>query len=135
MSWQDQTAGQRKRCILIDPETGDYVISGGRLQWDSTSVSQVYHAVMTARRSIPTSPEYGSTIHDQRKLIDEDLRKLESDTRAALKLLEDNQVIRAGTLRVVATASGLWTGSMTISWTDGGGQNQDLTVPIQPGFY
>lgn len=133
--WQDRTEGGRKRAILIDEYTGDWCVADGRLQWDSTSVSQVYHAIMTKIGTIPTSPFYGSEIHKAWKITGTMPREMRASLLSALKPLEDNGVIKAGSADIEVEHQGGYLTSIMVMWTDGGGQKQDCYIPIQPGFY
>ncbi len=135
MTWEARTEGQRKRAILIDEVTKDWRLSSGRLQWDATSVSQVYHAVLTQLASIPTSPQYGSRLHEPWKIIGTQIQELEFSLLSALSPLEDTKVIKAGSASVEVEPAGGFIVSVRVIWTDGGGEKQDLQVPIQPGFY
>lgn len=133
MSWQDR-AGDRKRAILIDPETKSWVISGGKLQFDSTSMSQVYHAVMTQIGSIPTSPKYGSRIHESWPITTSMPRDLEKSIVASLDLLVANGVVKKGSISVEVEPYAGTIGIITVDWIDGGGSKRHLSVPMQPGI-
>jgi len=134
MTWQDRTEGGRKRAILIDVETRDWVISDGLLQWDSTCGSQVYHALLTAIGSIPTSPKYGSRVHEAWPMTVSMPRELESSLRASLEPLVKAGVIKADPIRIEVTPYGGGIGAIQVNYVDGGGQSRDLYVPLQPGI-
>jgi hypothetical protein len=132
--WQQRTEGARKRAILIDEVTKDWRIVDGRLQWDATSVTQVYHAIATKIGSIPSSPEYGSRLYDNWKIITTMPRELEASLLATLEPLEKANVVKPGSASIdIEILPGNIT-QVLIEWIDGGGQKQDLAIPIQPGF-
>jgi hypothetical protein len=132
--WQQRTEGARKRALLIDEVTKDWKVVNGRLQWDATSVSQVYHAIATKIQSIPTSPEYGSRLYDNWKIVASMPRELEASLLASLGPLIDANVVKEGSasIDIDVVAGNIVT--VLIEWRDGGGQKQDLAIPIQPGF-
>jgi len=134
MSWQDRKRDGRKRAILIDEVSKDWRIEDGRLQWDSTSVSQVYHAIMTKLGSKPLDPEYGSELHGQWKITSTMPREMRASLLGALAHLEASGVIEEGSIDIEVEHQGGYIAAISVSWTDGGGQRQDCTIPIQPGF-
>lgn len=133
MTWQTRSAEGRKRAILIDEETKDWRIEDGKLVFDSTSVSQVYHAVMTSIGTIPTSPDYGSRVNEAWKITTTMPREFEASIRASLESLITTGVIESGTIEVEFTPYSGGYGSLSVQWSDGGGQRRNLAIPIQPG--
>lgn len=135
MTWTNRTEGGRARSILVDEYSQDWRIdASGHLAWDSTSVSQVYDAVMTMLASVPSNPTYGSRLHDGWKLGGTMPQELEASILSALEPLVVAGIVKRGTARVEIEQAGPYIAKVSIQWTDGGGQKQDLAIPIQPGF-
>ena len=134
MSWTERTQGGRRRVHLIDPETQDWVVSEGRIQWDSTAATQVYHAVMTQIGSMPSAPGYGSRVHEAWKITTAFPRELESSLYASLDPLIVAGVIKSGSLTITVTPYKGDIATILVEYEDGGGQKQRLEIPAQPGI-
>ena len=134
MSWTERTLEGRRRVHLIDPETQDWVVSEGRIQWDSTAATQVYHAIMTKIGSMPSAPEYGSRVHDPWKITTAFPRELESSLYASLDPLIVAGVVKSGSLNITVTPYKGDIATILVEYEDGGGQKQRLEIPAQPGI-
>jgi len=135
MTWLARTESGRRRHILIDELTQDWRIGAdGHLAWDGTSVSAVYHAIATKIGTIPTSPSYGSRLHDPWKMLGTLPRELSASLEASLEPLVASGVVKQGSIKIEVTPAGGAVASVSIEWADGGGQRQTTTVSIQPGI-
>jgi len=133
-TWKTRSEEGRKRAILIDEDTRSWLIEDGKLVFDSTSVSQVYHAVMTQLGSIPASPTYGSRVHEPWKMTTTMPREFEASVRASVQPLVDSGVIEGGSIDVEFTPGSHGYGMLDLQWKDGGGQRRSIAIPIQPGI-
>jgi len=134
MSYAERTQGGRRRVHLIDPDTKDWVVVDGKILWDSTATSQVYHAIMTQVGSMPSAPEYGSRVHEGWKMTTAFPRELEGSLYASLDPLIEAGVIKRGTLTITVTPYKGEIATIVIEYEDGGGQKQSLDIPVQPGI-
>ena len=134
MSHEDRTRGGRRRVHLIDETVQDWVVEDGRILWDSTAATQVYHAIMTEVGSMPSAPEYGSEVHGEWKITTAFPRELESSLYASCAPLIDAGVVEDGSLTITVTPYRGDIASIRVEYTDGGGQKQALDIPVQPGI-
>jgi len=134
VSYEERIQGGRRRVHLIDPETKDWVVVDGRILWDSTAATQVYHAVMTKIGSMPSAPEYGSRVHEAWKITTAFPRELEASLYSSLDPLIVAGVIKSGSLTITVTPYKGDIATIVVEYEDGGGQKQRLEIPAQPGI-
>jgi|GEM_PF-4607041 len=88
----------------IDPETGDYVVEGGRIVDDSSHTSQVLLAVRMKRGTCAVDRRFGSELFKIKKLDTRAPRRAQQSVTAALGHLTSRKVIQK--LRVTPTVEG-----------------------------
>lgn len=117
---------------LVDPQTKDYVMAGGRLTDDPTHRTTILFLIRLQRGSSAAMPDRGSRYHEIDRITKQTLKQIEDMTREALAPLIVPRKITA--TEIVATrgpAPGVV--ELRVDWLDDGGQPNSLTEYLSIG--